>query len=81
MATQLNLRGKTVADHLEELYGKYGHFLTANSYFICREKAKTDRIFAELRERLIDPVRLSSLPFFRLANFVHRPRANDHSLD
>lgn len=49
MATALVKSGKTVSQHLDSLYDTYGYFKTSNSYFICRDSAKTDRIFSTLR--------------------------------
>ncbi|KAL8292012.1 hypothetical protein RQP46_001478 [Phenoliferia psychrophenolica] len=49
MATALAKSGKTVSQHLDELYDSYGYFKTSNSYFICRDSDKTDRIFSTLR--------------------------------
>ncbi|SGY14219.1 BQ5605_C010g06107 [Microbotryum silenes-dioicae] len=41
--------GKTPSSWLDELYNQYGFFKTSNSYFICRDSKKTDRIFSKLR--------------------------------
>lgn len=49
MATALIKPGRTVSQQLDALYDRYGFFTTSNSYFICRDPAKTDRIFSKLR--------------------------------
>ncbi|KAK4701303.1 phosphoglucomutase, partial [Phenoliferia sp. Uapishka_3] len=49
MAASLGKDGKTVSAQLDALYETYGYFETSNSYFICRDSAKTDRIFSMLR--------------------------------
>lgn len=49
MAVALKKEGKTISDHLDALFDRYGFFKTSNSYFICRDPAKTDKIFSRLR--------------------------------
>lgn len=49
LAAALERQGKSVSAYLDDLYIKYGFFKTSNSYFVCRDPAKTDRIFFELR--------------------------------
>ncbi|GJN94689.1 hypothetical protein Rhopal_007780-T1 [Rhodotorula paludigena] len=49
MATALSRFGKPLSVHLDSLYYEYGYHATSNSYFICRDPAKTDRIFSQLR--------------------------------
>ncbi|KAJ2745848.1 hypothetical protein GGI20_001849 [Coemansia sp. BCRC 34301] len=49
LAAQLHAKGKTVADYLEEQYARYGFFVSANSYFVCADPAKTDLIFSRIR--------------------------------
>ncbi|ORY87393.1 hypothetical protein BCR35DRAFT_320944 [Leucosporidium creatinivorum] len=49
MAVALKKEGKTISAHLDSLYDRYGFFTTSNSYFICRDPAKTDKIFTTLR--------------------------------
>ncbi|KAJ2793825.1 hypothetical protein H4R20_006420 [Coemansia guatemalensis] len=49
LAVQLNADGKRISDYLESLYAKYGFFVSANSYFLCPDTAKMDRIFARIR--------------------------------
>lgn len=50
MATQLNEDGKTLRQHLQDLYAQYGEFVSYNSYVISHDSALTDSIFARLRE-------------------------------
>ncbi|ORX85444.1 hypothetical protein K493DRAFT_319967 [Basidiobolus meristosporus CBS 931.73] len=49
LAAQLASEGKTVYDHLQELYKKYGFFVSNNSYYICRSKPTIDAIFNKIR--------------------------------
>ncbi|GAA6013575.1 hypothetical protein JCM10207_004779 [Rhodosporidiobolus poonsookiae] len=49
MVTALARLGKPLSTHLDSLYYEYGYHATSNSYFICRDPKKTDRIFSELR--------------------------------
>ncbi|KAI8977624.1 hypothetical protein BDF20DRAFT_906547 [Mycotypha africana] len=48
-AVQLYKRGMTVYAYLEELYKKYGYFVSENSYFICDDKQKISKIFDRIR--------------------------------
>ncbi|KAI9357205.1 hypothetical protein BD770DRAFT_322263 [Pilaira anomala] len=48
-AIQLNKRGLTAYEYLQELYKKYGYFVSANSYFICDDKLKIQKIFERIR--------------------------------
>lgn len=48
-AVQLYKRGLTAYEYLEELYKKYGYFVSENSYFICDDKEKIKRIFERIR--------------------------------
>ena len=41
--------GLTPYQKLQELYGKYGYFKTANSYFVSRDAALTRKVFAGIR--------------------------------
>ena len=41
--------GLTPYEKLQELYGKYGYFKTANSYFISRDASLTRKVFADIR--------------------------------
>ncbi|KAI0051141.1 hypothetical protein FA95DRAFT_1580867 [Auriscalpium vulgare] len=45
----LSRQGKTPRGYLQELYERYGHFQTSNSYFVCHDPAIIDRIFAHIR--------------------------------
>ncbi|GAA5929729.1 phosphoribomutase PRM15 [Sporobolomyces koalae] len=49
LAAVLAAEGKTLSQQLDTLYAQYGYHATSNSYFICRDPRKTDRIFAQLR--------------------------------
>ncbi|GEM12679.1 phosphoglucomutase 1 [Rhodotorula toruloides] len=49
MAATLARFGKPLTVHLDSLYYEYGFHATLNSYFICRDPAKTNRIFSTLR--------------------------------
>ncbi|EJD05673.1 phosphoglucomutase 1 [Fomitiporia mediterranea MF3/22] len=49
LAVKLAYEGSSVSTYLQDLYRKYGHFETANSYFICKDPPTIDRIFARLR--------------------------------
>ncbi|KAI8333695.1 hypothetical protein BC941DRAFT_434208 [Chlamydoabsidia padenii] len=42
-------RGTTVYDYLEDLYKKYGYFVSDNSYFICHDKSLIQTIFRRIR--------------------------------
>ncbi|KAI9486531.1 MAG: hypothetical protein EXX96DRAFT_549427 [Benjaminiella poitrasii] len=48
-AVQLYKRGITAYQYLEELYKKYGYFVSENSYFICDDKKKISSIFDRIR--------------------------------
>ncbi|SCV69727.1 BQ2448_1121 [Microbotryum intermedium] len=49
LVTYLASNNRTPSSWLDELYDQYGFFKTSNSYFICRDPKKTDRIFSKLR--------------------------------
>jgi len=49
LAISLRANGKTVNERLQELYLRYGHFETNNSYFICDDPKITDDIFSHIR--------------------------------
>ncbi|KAL7413282.1 phosphoglucomutase 1 [Mrakia frigida] len=49
LASSLYSRGSNLKAHLEELYAKYGTFITRNSYFICNDPSTTEKIFQRLR--------------------------------
>ncbi|KAI8081681.1 uncharacterized protein BX664DRAFT_366909 [Halteromyces radiatus] len=44
-----NNHGTTVYGYLEQLYQKYGYFVSDNSYFICHDKALIQTIFQRIR--------------------------------
>lgn len=48
-SVQLAKRGLTAYEYLEELYKKYGYFVSENSYFICDDKQKIQKIFERIR--------------------------------
>ncbi|KAF8136146.1 hypothetical protein EV363DRAFT_1542317, partial [Boletus edulis] len=58
MATELRSQGLTVQGYLKELYEKYGYFETRNSYFVCSDTVKIDKIFGGLRdfEKTLHPI-------------------------
>jgi len=49
MASFLYENNMTVQTYLNEIYSKYGYFVTHNRYFFCYDPAKTLRIFEEIR--------------------------------
>jgi len=49
LAVQKAKHGQRVYEYLEELYEKYGWFVSNDGYFICHEPAVTARIFAGIR--------------------------------
>ncbi|KAJ2025751.1 hypothetical protein GGI06_000450 [Coemansia sp. S85] len=49
LAAQLHAQGKSVAGYLEEQYARYGYFVSANSYFVSPDPAKTGLIFSRIR--------------------------------
>ncbi|GAA5852110.1 hypothetical protein JCM8547_000160 [Rhodosporidiobolus lusitaniae] len=61
MAASLSRLQKPLTTHLDSLYYEYGFHATSNSYFICRDPKKTDRIFAQLRYG-VDEVDLHNPP-------------------
>ncbi|KAL4249554.1 phosphohexose mutase family protein [Abortiporus biennis] len=50
LVAALHEKGETAWSHLQHLYETYGYFQTSNSYFICDDPVKTDRIFSRLRD-------------------------------
>jgi phosphomannomutase len=48
-AAQLYKRGITAFDYLQELYAKYGYFVSENSYFVTEDKALIAKIFKRIR--------------------------------
>ncbi|KAM0789290.1 hypothetical protein ACM66B_000130 [Microbotryomycetes sp. NB124-2] len=61
LATSLKTNDQTVSDYLESLFDKYGYFASSNSYFICRDPLKTNRIFNRLRFGLDETTILTDL--------------------
>ncbi|KAF9475322.1 Phosphoglucomutase, first 3 domain-containing protein [Pholiota conissans] len=51
LVASLRAQGKTIYDHLQELYKRYGYFETSNSYFVSTDPKITDEIFAHIRQR------------------------------
>lgn len=49
MAEQLRRGGQSVGERMDELCERFGYFCTNNSYYKCYDAAKTERIFARLR--------------------------------
>ncbi|ESK96831.1 phosphoglucomutase 1 [Moniliophthora roreri MCA 2997] len=49
IAQILRAQGQSVKSYLDDLYERYGYFMTSNSYFICREPTTIDRIFKRIR--------------------------------
>ncbi|KAI5121018.1 hypothetical protein M0805_005964 [Coniferiporia weirii] len=49
LAVELAADGSSISSYLQDLYNKYGHFKTANSYFICHDQSVINSIFARLR--------------------------------
>ncbi|KAI9500420.1 hypothetical protein BX070DRAFT_60113 [Coemansia spiralis] len=49
LAARMHAEGRRVGDYLEEQYARYGYFASANSYFICPDPQKTNKIFAHIR--------------------------------
>ncbi|KAJ3309024.1 Phosphoglucomutase-2 [Boothiomyces sp. JEL0838] len=48
-ANHLYGKGQTVYDHLQNLYQKYGYWVSQNSYFICHDKPTINKIFDKIR--------------------------------
>ncbi|ETW81836.1 hypothetical protein HETIRDRAFT_317679 [Heterobasidion irregulare TC 32-1] len=49
LVASLHRQGKTASEYLQELYDRYGYFVTSNSYFICDDAHIIDRIFTRIR--------------------------------
>ncbi|CAG8458637.1 2851_t:CDS:10 [Acaulospora morrowiae] len=49
LLVQLEKRNMRINDYLEELYRKYGYFVTENSYFICHSQPTINKIFNKIR--------------------------------
>ena len=50
LANQLHASGVTLSRHLDNLYTKYGLFVSYNTYVFSYDKAVTDAIFERLRQ-------------------------------
>ncbi|KAJ1919543.1 hypothetical protein H4219_001898 [Mycoemilia scoparia] len=48
-AQELQKNGKTIKQYLDELYDKYGYFVSNNSYFTCSDPELTNKIFSRIR--------------------------------
>ncbi|KAJ3221192.1 Phosphoglucomutase-2 [Clydaea vesicula] len=48
-ALRLSIEGKSLFNYLNDLYAKYGYFVTENSYFICYDKLVIENIFKKIR--------------------------------
>ncbi|KEI39491.1 uncharacterized protein L969DRAFT_49228 [Mixia osmundae IAM 14324] len=55
----LSRKNSTVAQYLEQIYQRYGHFVTSNSYFICRDPSKLAAIFRRIRYSETDSTELA----------------------
>lgn len=49
MASYLHHHGLTLTEQLAEIYKEYGHHVSNNSYYVCHEPEKIERIFERLR--------------------------------
>ncbi|CAG8706218.1 4739_t:CDS:10, partial [Dentiscutata heterogama] len=49
LVVQLDKRGMSISEYLDELYKKYGYFVTENSYFICHSLPTINNIFDKIR--------------------------------
>lgn len=52
---ELRSQGQSMADYLNELNNKYGHFSTLNSYCICHDPMAMKRVYLKFRGRGSDP--------------------------
>ena len=59
LAGYLYENGKTFSTLLEEIYLKYGRFVSDNSYFICNSKETISQLFERLRKDKKVPKSLS----------------------
>ncbi|KAF8652709.1 hypothetical protein AX16_004213 [Volvariella volvacea WC 439] len=67
----LHSQGKTPSIYLEELYEKYGHFQTSNSYFICNDPQAIVEIFTRLRSyNTSDPSYPSTIAGFTINRVI-----------
>lgn len=72
MAAVLATEGKTISQQLDLLFEEYGFHATSNSYFICRDPRKTDRIFSQLRFGAPDVVSPSARMVSDDSGLIHR---------
>jgi len=49
LVIQLEKRGVMISEYLDQLYQKYGHFMSNNSYFICHSPTTINEIFDKIR--------------------------------
>ncbi|CAG8619221.1 19353_t:CDS:10 [Cetraspora pellucida] len=49
LIVQLDKRKMKISEYLDELYKKYGYFVTENSYFICHSSTTINKIFDKIR--------------------------------
>lgn len=49
MAAKLHGQGSSLINKLENIYKKYGYFTANNSYYVCRDKLKIQKIFEKIR--------------------------------
>ncbi|RIB19197.1 hypothetical protein C2G38_2036248 [Gigaspora rosea] len=49
LVVQLDKRGMNISEYLDELFKKYGYFVTENSYFICHSLPTINKIFDKIR--------------------------------
>ena len=50
LAGYLYENGRTFSSLLEDIYKKYGRYVSDNSYFICNSKETIDKLFEALRK-------------------------------
>merc|ERR1719326_788068 len=80
MALSLQRQGLTPKAHLEALGDKYGHFQARNHYVICRDPAKTDKIFERLRNAASDSSYLKECGDFKVEHIRDLTTGYDSSL-
>ncbi|RKP37895.1 Phosphoglucomutase/phosphomannomutase [Dimargaris cristalligena] len=58
MACQLHEQNLTISQHMEQLYERYGYFVSGNGYYVCHNPAVIKKAFAAIRfgetERSVD---------------------------
>lgn len=50
MAAQLAAQGSSIAEHLEQLYQRYGQFIYRAGYYVSDPPSKSQGVFAGLRQ-------------------------------